>query len=93
MFLWFGPQHEHFYGFYIVDGSERRKDPANSLISYLKVALQVIFYDFTCSFQEYCFNGNQATSPILNFIMISFTASHIHVLLPTTVNFYQLSVE
>ena len=56
MFLWFCPQHGHCYGFHIIDGSEGRKDPANSLISYLKVAPQVIFYDFACSLEEYCFN-------------------------------------
>ena len=56
MFLWFCPQHGNRYGFHIIDGSEGRKDPANSLISYLKVAPQVIFYDFACSLEEYCFN-------------------------------------
>ena len=56
MFLWFCPQHGHCCGFDFIDGIEGRKDPANSLISYLKRAPQVIFYDFACSLEEYCFN-------------------------------------
>lgn len=56
MFLWFCPQHGHCYGFHIIDGSEGRKDAANSLVAYLKVAPQVIFYDFACNLEEYCLN-------------------------------------
>ena len=67
MFLWFCPQHGHCYGFHINDGSEGRKDPANSLISFLKVAPQVIFYDFACSLKEYCFNWKSGYFSNTNF--------------------------
>ena len=49
IFLWFCPHHGNCSGFLINDESEERKDPANFLISYLTVALQVIFYNFAFS--------------------------------------------
>ena len=50
IFLWFSPHHGNCSGFLINDESEERKDLANFLISYLTVALQVIFYNFAFSF-------------------------------------------
>ena len=54
--LWFCPHHGHCSGCHVNDGSEERKDPANFLISYLKVEPQVIFYDFAFSLGDYSFN-------------------------------------
>ena len=54
-FLWFC-LHGHCYGAHVIDGSEERKDAACSLYTHLKVALDVIFYDFACSLEEYCLN-------------------------------------
>ena len=56
MFLWFCPSHGHCYGFHIVNGSEGRKDAANSLLTHLPAAPSTIFYDFSCSLEEYCMN-------------------------------------
>ena len=56
IFLWFCPHDAHCSVFYINDESEERKDPANILISCLKVAPQVIFYDFAFSVEGYSFN-------------------------------------
>ena len=56
LFLWFCPMHGHCYGCHIVDGSEGRKDPANSLYTHLTEAPEVVFYDFSCSLEEYCLN-------------------------------------
>ena len=46
--------HGHCYGAHVIDGSEERKDAACSLYTHLKVALDVILYDFACSLEEYC---------------------------------------
>jgi len=56
LFLWFCPLHGHCYGCHIVNGSEGRKDAACSLYSHLEVAPETIFYDFSCSLEEYCLN-------------------------------------
>ena len=56
MFLWFCPSHGHCYGFHIGNGSEGRKDAANSLLTHLPEAPSTIFYDFPCSLEEYCMN-------------------------------------
>ena len=56
LFLWFCPSHGHCYGGHIVNGSEGRKDPVASLYQYMKVAPEVVFYDFACSLEEYCMN-------------------------------------
>ena len=56
LFLWFCPLHGHCYEGHIVNGSEGRKDPASSLYNHLKVAPEMIYYDFACSLEEYCMN-------------------------------------
>jgi len=56
LFLWFCPAHGHCYGFHVIPGSEGRKDPANSLYTFLEKAPEVIYYDFACSFSEYTKN-------------------------------------
>lgn len=56
MFLWFCPLHGHCYGFHIINGAEGRKDPTFSLLRYMPEAPRELFYDFACSFNEYCLN-------------------------------------
>lgn len=56
LFLWFCPSHGHCWGYHIITSSEGRKDAANSLYSYLEKAPENIFYDFSCSLEEYCRN-------------------------------------
>ena len=56
LFLWFCPSHGHCLGFHIITSSEGRKDAANSLYAYLEKAPENIFYDFSCSLEEYCRN-------------------------------------
>ena len=55
-FLWFCPIHGHCYGFHLTDGAEGRKDPFASLVKYLEVQREEIFYDFLCSLSEYSLN-------------------------------------
>jgi Kyakuja-Dileera-Zisupton transposase len=54
--LWFCPIHGHCYGFHVINGSEGRKDPFASLVKYMPVAPDEVFYDFACSLSEYCLN-------------------------------------
>lgn len=56
LFLWFCPLHGHCYGFHIINGAEGRKDPTFSLLRYKPKAPRELFYDFACSFNEYCLN-------------------------------------
>jgi len=56
LFLWFCPVHGHCWGFHIIPSAEGRKDAANSLYCYLEKAPETIFYDFSCSLEEYCRN-------------------------------------
>ena len=46
MFLWFCPSHGHCYGFRIGNGSEGRKDAANSLLTHLPEAPSTFFTIF-----------------------------------------------
>ena len=54
--LWFCPLHGHSYGFHLIDGAEGRKDPFCSLVKYMPDMPDELFYDFACSFSEYCLN-------------------------------------
>ena len=53
LFLWFSPRHGHCYGFYIIPGSEGRKDPAAALYTHMEIPPKCIFYDHAFSLSEY----------------------------------------
>ena len=56
IFLWFCPQYGYCFGYHIIPGSERRKDPASSLYSHLECPPDIVSYDFACSLSEYTHN-------------------------------------
>ena len=56
LFMWFCFHHNHCYGFYVIPGTEGRKDPAASLYTYIEKAPDVIMYDFCCCLPEYVHN-------------------------------------
>ena len=53
LFLWFSPRHGHCYGFYIIPGSEGRKDPVAALYTHMEIPPKCIFYDHAFSLSEY----------------------------------------
>ena len=56
VFLWFCPDHQHCYGFHIINNAEGRKDPFCALYKYMEEPPHEVFYDFACSLMEYSLN-------------------------------------
>ena len=56
LFLYFCPLHGICYGYHIIDGAEGRKDAHSSVFQYMENAPAEIFYDFSCSLNEYTLN-------------------------------------
>jgi len=50
LFLWFCPAHGHCYGFHVIPGSEGRKDPANSLYTFLSLLNSLKYGTFAFAF-------------------------------------------
>ena len=72
LFLWF---HGHCYGCHIITQSEGRKDPFASALLYVDSAPSKVFSDFSCQFEEYCFNREHG---FLAFVQLM-TAVYIYV--------------
>ena len=83
MFLWFFPNHGHWYGFHIVDRKEDQNDLAYSLYIHLPQAPEILFYDFMCGLQEHCLIEKLVVLRALDFIMIFSTVTVTYAFLYT----------
>ena len=48
LFLWFCPLHHHCYWFHMINGSEGRKDPMQSLYTHLEHSPDALLYNNVC---------------------------------------------